>query len=58
MIGGTGIDVVHIPRVARLWNLFGYRFTSKFLSNTELKKFQALSRESNKKQSFQFLASR
>jgi hypothetical protein len=36
---GVGIDLVFIPRVARLFNKYGIRFAKKFLHPEELKHF-------------------
>jgi holo-[acyl-carrier protein] synthase len=52
---GLGVDIVHIPRVARLHQLHGEKFLKKFLHPKEIEQFESISLSSKRST---FLASR
>lgn len=45
MIQGTGIDIVHVPRITKLMDEHGARFLEKILSQEEIEKMPAANRE-------------
>ncbi|WP_341761360.1 holo-ACP synthase [Candidatus Tisiphia endosymbiont of Thecophora atra] len=45
MIIGVGTDIVQIPRIERILNLYGQRFINIILSKTEIQKLTSLSKD-------------
>lgn len=45
MIIGVGTDIVQIPRIERLLNLYQQRFIKKILSQSEIQKLTSLNKE-------------
>ncbi|OZG31570.1 holo-ACP synthase [Rickettsia endosymbiont of Culicoides newsteadi] len=45
MILGIGTDIVQIPRIERILNLYGQRFIDKILSKKEVQKLSSLSKD-------------
>ncbi|MCC8399374.1 MAG: holo-ACP synthase [Rickettsia endosymbiont of Culicoides impunctatus] len=45
MIIGIGTDIVQIPRIERILNLYGQRFIDRILSKEEVQKLTSLSKD-------------
>lgn len=45
MISGTGVDIVHVPRITRLMEEHGERFLKKILSEDEISRMPAANSE-------------
>ncbi|WP_425363387.1 holo-ACP synthase [Candidatus Tisiphia endosymbiont of Hybos culiciformis] len=45
MIIGIGTDIVQIPRIERVLNLYGQRFIDRILSKKEMQKLTSLSKD-------------